>query len=98
MRRKRKPCPRECSRFKTEVARWAGAIEVRPKQIRLQRMTRRWASCSGSGRVSFNSDLPGKSRRFRDFVIVHELLHLKVPNHGKLFKSLLRAYLPQVNR
>jgi predicted metal-dependent hydrolase len=27
-------------------------------------------------------------------VIVHELLHLKVRNHGKLFKSLLRAYLP----
>jgi predicted metal-dependent hydrolase len=26
-------------------------------------------------------------------VIVHELLHLKVPNHGKIFKALLRAYL-----
>jgi predicted metal-dependent hydrolase len=26
-------------------------------------------------------------------VIVHELLHLKVPNHGKLFTALLRAYL-----
>jgi hypothetical protein len=31
---------------------------------------------------------------FREYVIVHELLHLKVPNHGKLFKSLLRAYIP----
>ncbi len=31
---------------------------------------------------------------FREYVIVHELLHLKVPNHGKLFKTLLRAYLP----
>jgi len=29
-----------------------------------------------------------------DFVILHELLHLKIPNHGKLFRSLLRAYLP----
>ena len=29
-----------------------------------------------------------------EFVIVHELLHLRVPNHGKLFKSLLSAYVP----
>ncbi|HQU72418.1 MAG TPA: M48 family metallopeptidase, partial [Calditrichia bacterium] len=28
-----------------------------------------------------------------DYVIVHELLHLKVPNHGKLWKSLMRAHL-----
>ncbi|MGO9287487.1 MAG: YgjP-like metallopeptidase domain-containing protein [Polyangia bacterium] len=30
---------------------------------------------------------------FRKQVIVHEMLHLRVPNHGKLFKALLRAYL-----
>jgi predicted metal-dependent hydrolase len=30
---------------------------------------------------------------FRRAVIVHELLHLKVPNHGRLFKALLKAYL-----
>jgi predicted metal-dependent hydrolase len=28
-----------------------------------------------------------------EYVIVHELLHLNVPNHGKLWKSLMRAYL-----
>ncbi len=31
---------------------------------------------------------------FREVVIVHELLHLFVPNHGKLFKSLMKAHLP----
>jgi len=33
-------------------------------------------------------------REFCDYVIVHELLHMKVPNHGKLFKSLMFAFLP----
>lgn len=32
---------------------------------------------------------------FRAEAIVHELLHLKVPNHGPLFRSLLRAYLTE---
>ena len=46
-------------------------------------------------RVTFNSELLDQPYRFQEFVIVHELLHLKIPNHGKLFKSLLKAYLPQ---
>jgi hypothetical protein len=48
---------------------------------------------STSGRISFAEDLLAKPARFRSEVIVHELLHLKVPNHGKLFKVFLRAYL-----
>jgi len=81
-------------RFKSEIARWAAVMKVKPARIRVQRMTKKWASCSGKGRVSFNSDLLQESRTFQEFVIVHELLHLQVPNHGKLFKSLMSAYLP----
>jgi predicted metal-dependent hydrolase len=61
-------------------------------------MTRKWASCSSKGRVTFNSDLFHEPYRFQEFVIVHELLHLKISNHGKLFKSLLNAYLPNSRR
>ncbi|MEX2535176.1 MAG: M48 family metallopeptidase [Trueperaceae bacterium] len=32
--------------------------------------------------------------KFQDFVIAHELLHLRVPNHGKLFKALMTAHVP----
>lgn len=80
--------------FKAQVARWAERIRVKPRQIRVQRMRRKWASCSTRGTVSFSGDLLAQPKDFREYVIVHELLHLKVPNHGKLFKSLLRAYLP----
>jgi predicted metal-dependent hydrolase len=57
-------------------------------------MRHKWASCSTRGTVSFSGDLLKQPADFREYVIVHELLHLKVSNHGKLFKSLLRAYLP----
>jgi predicted metal-dependent hydrolase len=56
-------------------------------------MRRKWASCSSKGRLTFNTDLLREPATFRREVIVHELLHLKLPNHGKVFKSLLRAYL-----
>ena len=80
--------------FKSEVARWAAIMKVKPAQIRIQRMTKKWASCSSKGRVCFSADLLQEPRTFQEYVIVHELLHLQVPNHGKLFKSLLNAYLP----
>lgn len=80
--------------FKSRVSAWSTKIRVKPKQVRLQEMTRKWASCSPDGRVTFSMDLLNEAPTFQDYVIVHELLHLKVPNHGKLFKSLLSAYLP----
>jgi len=80
--------------FKAEIARWAAVMKVKPVQIRVQRITKKWASCSSKGRVCFSTDLLQESSPFQEYVIVHELLHLQVPNHGKLFKSLMNAYLP----
>ena len=80
--------------LKSEIARRAIAMKVKPTQICVQRMTRKWASCSSKGRVCFSTDLLREPRTFQEFVIVHELLHLHVPNHGKLFKSLMNAYIP----
>lgn len=82
------------ARMREEIRQWAEKIGVRPKRIQIQRMTRKWASCSETGRICFSTDLLEEAPEFREVVIVHELLHLQVPNHGKLFKSLMNAYLP----
>lgn len=73
---------------------WAKKIRVQPRRIQTQRMTKKWASCSASGTVTFSTDLLGRDRKFGEAVIVHELLHLVAANHGKLFRSLLRSYMP----
>lgn len=62
-------------------------------RLAVRPMATKWASCSSNGHLSFNSDLLCLDPALWDYVIVHELLHLSVPNHGKLFKALLRAYL-----
>ena len=45
-------------------------------------------------RITYAYDLLAQPPKVRDEVIVHELVHLLVPNHGKLFKASMRAYLP----
>lgn len=80
--------------FKQYVKKWAEKIGVQPRVITLRPMKRKWASCSTERRLTFNTDLFNESREFGEYVIVHELLHLLVPRHGKLFRSLLTAYMP----
>jgi predicted metal-dependent hydrolase len=79
--------------FRAEVVTWAKRIGVEPKEIRIRLMKNKWASCSSNGRLTFNSELLSEPAAFRREAIVHELLHLKIPNHNKLFKSLMKAYL-----
>ena len=73
---------------------WARRLNVQPPRVRVQHMTRKWGSCSTSGTITLASDLADHDPAFTDFVIAHELLHLRVPNHGKLFKALMNAHVP----
>ncbi|MCC7510089.1 MAG: M48 family metallopeptidase [Planctomycetes bacterium] len=79
--------------FKARVDAWAAKIDVEFEAITVREMRRKWASCSTAGRLTFDSTCLELRPRLQDYVIVHELLHLRVPNHGKLWKSLLSAYL-----
>jgi len=81
--------------LKGQVNWWASRIGVRPLRVQIQHMTKKWASCSPGGRICLSKDLLREDRVFQQVVIVHELLHLRVHNHGKLFKSLMNAYLPR---
>jgi predicted metal-dependent hydrolase len=75
------------------VRNWATRIGVRTPQIHLREMRRKWASLSTIGRLTLNTELIGLPKDLGEFVIVHELVHLLVPNHGKVFKSFMHAYL-----
>ena len=81
--------------FKAEVRAWAERIGVEPQMITLRTMKRKWASCSSKGNLTFDPDLLRQPAEFRRKAIVHELLHLKIPNHGKLFRALEKAYLEE---
>jgi len=85
---------RDKETFKAVVRDWSARLKVEPSQVRMQKMRNKWASCSTQKCVSFSEDLLKEPQAFQDYVIVHELLHLRVPNHGRLFRSLMSLYLP----
>jgi hypothetical protein len=79
--------------FKTEVTSWAKRLEVEPREVYLTGMRRKWGSCSPRARLTFDTALLQQPEQFRREAIVHELLHLKVRNHGPLFRALLTSAL-----
>ncbi len=83
----------EKTQFKIRVFDWANKLGVRVNSLTVRNMRNKWASCSTAGNLNFNSELLGLDKDLGDYVIVHELLHFSVPNHGKLWKSLMRAHL-----
>ena len=76
------------------VRQWATRIGVKIPQIHIRQMRAKWASISTTGRLTLNRDLLHLPPDLAEYVIVHELVHLLAPNHGKVFKSFLLAYLP----
>lgn len=80
--------------LKRRTLQWAVRLRVNPRVIRVQTLRRKWGSCSVKGTVTLAASLADMEPRFQDYVIVHELLHLRVPNHGRLFKALMTAYVP----
>lgn len=73
---------------------WAIKLRVNPRVIRVQDMRHKWGSCSSAGTVTLATDLAAMDASFQDYVIVHELLHMRYAMHGKVFKAVLTAHVP----
>ena len=85
--------------FKVRVREWAQKLDVDVRIISLRAMKNKWASYTrASDLLIFNTDLLKMERELGDYVIVHELLHFRAPNHGKLWNSLMRAHLGDYER
>lgn len=79
--------------FKKEVIDWSEEVGISPKEIHVRAMKNKWASCSSRGRLTFSFALLNEPYDVRANAVVHELLHLRYPNHGKMFKSMLVSHL-----
>lgn len=73
---------------------FAKQMSVEYGNITIRAQKTRWGSCSSSGNLSFNCLLMLTDISITDYVIVHELCHLKEMNHSKKFWSLVESVMP----
>ncbi len=62
--------------------------------VRLQFMKRQWGNCSPTGRITLNPWLVRAPREAIDYVLLHEMCHLKHHNHSRAFYSTLDRHMP----
>jgi predicted metal-dependent hydrolase len=63
-------------------------------KIAVRTMSKRWGSCTPMGKIFLNPLLISASKDCIDYVIIHELCHLRFPNHSSSFYRLLTSILP----
>jgi len=76
------------------VASWAERIGVQVERIRVREMRTKWASCSSRGTITLSRDLLQLPHDLAEYIVCHELAHLKIPSHGKGWQALMGIHLP----
>jgi predicted metal-dependent hydrolase len=67
---------------------------IPPPVLKIKRMHKRWGSCAGDGTITLNLELIKAPKECIDYVIMHELCHLKEAHHGPRFWALLGKVMP----
>lgn len=96
------PSPEELAELKERsramleplVARWSAVMGLSPAGMRITAARTRYGSCSGKNSLSFSCFLVNCPPQAVELVVVHELCHIRVKNHGPAFYALLEQYLP----
>ena len=76
------------------VAHFAGRMGVSPTQVKVTGAKARWGSCSSKGNLNFSWRLMLADEGAIDYVVVHELAHLREMNHSPRFWAVVEAAMP----
>ncbi len=69
-------------------------LNLIPSKLVVRPLKSRWGSCSSKGKITINSELVKLDEIFSEYVLIHELCHLKYHNHGKDYYTLLGELVP----
>ncbi len=76
------------------VQKWSARMALIPSAIRFRKTRRQWGSCSSKNILSFNTMLMKLPSEAIEYVVVHELAHIRHKHHQKTFWKLIESYLP----
>lgn len=80
--------------LKRETNRLAQVTGLVPERVHIRLQRTRWGSCSSSGTISLNAALLLRSAEELNYVLIHELCHLRHMNHSRRFWQLVARYQP----
>jgi predicted metal-dependent hydrolase len=86
--------PRTPAELDELIAMWAVRLDVKVGRVQLRDMRSKWASYSSRGTLTLHRDLLRLPRDLVDYVLCHELLHGKVPNHSLGWELLMGMHIP----
>lgn len=76
------------------VSYWSTVMSLLPNKLTFRQTKTRWGSCSKYNNISLNSQLMQVPIRLIDYVVIHELAHIRVKNHSKQFWFTVSEYCP----
>jgi len=80
--------------FKEKVTQYSKIINVIPNQIRIKNLKNRWGSITKNKTVNLNVNLLKAPEDIIDYLIIHELCHLKIKGHSYQFWDYLKQFVP----
>ena len=91
--------PQELEKLKemviTNVHKYESLLKVKPNQVRIKNIKYAWGSCSSKKNISINVKLAKKPKEAIEYVVLHEMCHLRYMNHSKKFWDLVEKYMPE---
>ena len=69
-------------------------MNLKPRKVSFRKAKTRWGSCSDVNNISLNIALTALPQTLSDYIIIHELAHIKHKNHSKDFWNLVAQYYP----
>ena len=78
------------------IRKWERKLDVSVSRYFLQKMKTKWGSCNHvAGHIRLNTELVKKPRDLLEYVVLHEMVHLREPTHNERFVAILSEHWPQ---
>lgn len=76
------------------VARWCDTLDVTITRVQIRAMRNKWGSISTAGTLTLADDILRLPAELTEYIVVHELLHLKFPDHRQGWQVSMGMYMP----
>ena len=80
---------------RTKIEKYAILLKVMPNKVRIKDIKYAWGSCSSNRNITISKKLAKKEEKVIEYVVLHEMCHLRYMNHSKEFWNLVESYLPE---